>query len=147
MIMAIVVFVWAFFLSEGALISFAIICLGSGAAYGADMVMPPSLVAILAGRQMKQSNFAQYYSLVSFLGKMALAFATLLTFALLDLAAFAPDESNSQETLLFVSFLYAVLPCMLKVLALILIFRLQASPNAKDTKCAGSSSPPLSSSV
>ena len=147
MIMAIVVFVWAFFLAEGALVSFVIICLGSGAAFGADMVMPPSLVAILGGCQKKQGNFAQYYSLVSFLGKMALALATLLTFSLLDLAAFVPGAVNSSETLLFVSFLYAVLPCMLKVLALILVFRLQASPNVKDTTCAGSSSPPLSSSV
>ena len=147
MIMAIVVFVWAFFLSEGALVSFAIICLGSGAAYGADMVMPPTLVAILGSRREKQDSFAQYYSLVSFLGKMALALATLLTFGLLELAAFVPNGSNNSETLLFVSFLYAVLPCMLKVLALILVIRLQASPNTKDPLCAGSSSPPLSSSV
>lgn len=146
MIMAIAVFVWAFFLQEGALFSFAIICLGSGAAYGADMVMPASLVAILGDEQDKDNSFGQYYSLVSFLGKMALALATLLSFLLLDLAAFTPNASNTSVTLLIVSFLYAIVPCLLKILALVLVVRLQASPDAKEFECAGYSFLPSSSS-
>ena len=45
MMLAIATFLWAFTLAEGDIVPFAIICCLSGAALGADLAIPPAMVA------------------------------------------------------------------------------------------------------
>ena len=45
MVAAVAAFVWAFLLGEGQLAAFALICVLSGVAFGADLALPPALLA------------------------------------------------------------------------------------------------------
>lgn len=45
MLLAVVGFIGAYFLSEGEVIAYAIICIVSGFAFGADLILPPSILA------------------------------------------------------------------------------------------------------
>jgi len=49
MLIAIAAFVWAYFLISGAAAGFAIICVLSGFALGADLALPPALLAAVIG--------------------------------------------------------------------------------------------------
>jgi Na+/melibiose symporter-like transporter len=114
MVFAILVFGWAFFLGEGDLIAYALICVLSGAALGAELSIPPSLLSDLIDEEAAQANTATFFSYAAFLSKAMLAIATAGGFFLLDTAAFVPASENSENALFMLSFVYAGLPLLIK---------------------------------
>lgn len=118
--LAIATFLWAATLGAGALLPFALICIASGAALGADNTLLPAIFARrlshLAGTE------AAAFGLWAFVSKLSLALAAVVLLPLLDLAGFVPGTSNGAAALAMLSLLYAILPCILKVFALGLLF-------------------------
>lgn len=122
MTLAILSFISAAILPPGAALAFALICIGSGAALGADMVILPVLFSSALARAGVQAG--QAFGLWSFAAKLALAAAALILLPLLELSGFRPGTSNSADALLALTLAYAVLPCLIKLLAIALVVRL-----------------------
>ena len=119
MALAILSFGWAATLGAGDTAAFAIICLASGAALGADMTLLP---AIFARRMAVVSPDAgQAFGLWSFVSKFTLAFAAVALLPVLDAAGFQSGMSNSAEALKTLTILYALIPCALKCIAIALL--------------------------
>lgn len=120
MALAIVTFAGAFWLGAGDLTGFALVCLASGLALGADLALPPTLVARMVDVDAVPQPGA-YYGLMSFFAKLALALAAGFALPLLDLAGYAPGGGN----LLALAATYALLPCLMKLGALAWFWRLR----------------------
>ncbi|RKT35016.1 Na+/melibiose symporter-like transporter [Roseovarius halotolerans] len=122
--LAILGFIGAAFLAPGNLVGFAVICVASGAALGADMVILPAMFSVALTRAGLKASMA--FGIWSFAGKLGLALAAFAVLPLLEGSGFAPGEINDESALSMLNFSYAVLPCILKLAALVLVFRLPA---------------------
>lgn len=121
MALSIVTFAFALTLGEGDTIAFAVICVASGAALGADMTLLP---ALFAARMAKVApGAASAFGLWSFVSKLALALAAITLLPALDRAGFAPGTTNDATALRALLLAYAGLPCLLKIAAILLLFR------------------------
>jgi glycoside/pentoside/hexuronide:cation symporter, GPH family len=127
MLVASVAFVSAVLLPPGALILYGIICVVTGFALGADLMLPPSIQADVvdvdtAASGEQRSGF--YFAIWALAQKAALAFAVGIAFPLLALAGFDPAKGLRNEAgLTMLAMLYAGLPVALKLLATALIWR------------------------
>ena len=122
MTLAILCFAGAALLPSGAAVGFAVICLASGAALGADMVILPALFATTLSRAGLQAG--QAFGVWSFAAKSSLALSALILLPALEFSGFTPGGENNAVALSALTFAYAVLPCILKVFAILLVFRL-----------------------
>jgi len=128
MVLSIVAFGFAATLGAGDVAAFAVICMASGAALGADMTLLP---AIFAGRMARVApNAGQAFGLWSFVSKFTLAFAAVTLLPLLERAGFAAGADNPRSALVMLSVLYALVPCALKLVAIAL---LAATPLGRET--------------
>ncbi len=123
MVLAIFAFGGAVFLGAGDKWLFALVCLASGAAMGADLTLLP---AMFATRMAKISpSAAEGFGLWSFVGKFTLALAAIGLLPLLEGAGLESAPARSPESAVsLLVWLYAGLPCVLKVLAIVLLVRL-----------------------
>jgi len=121
MALAIASFGCAAFLGTGDTLAFAVICIASGAALGADMTLLPAIFA----RRMSDiaPEAAEGFGLWSFVSKFTLAFAAVFLLPLLEASGFEPGTTQgvSEEALFTLTLMYAVLPCALKLVALALL--------------------------
>ncbi len=118
--LSVAAFAFALALGPGDLLPFALICLASGAALGADMTLLPALFA--ARLEQIAPEAAQGFGLWSFVTKATLALAAATVLPALGLAGFvAGVPANPAGALLLLTLLYAGLPCALKLLALALM--------------------------
>ncbi|WP_293575198.1 MFS transporter [Phaeobacter sp.] len=122
MLLAILSFISAAILPPGSAVGFAAICIGSGAALGADMVILPVLFSKALARAGLQAG--QAFGLWSFAAKIALAAAAVLLLPLLDIAGFQPGGDNSTAALDTLTWSYAVVPCLIKLIAIAMVLRL-----------------------
>ncbi len=106
-------FVGAAALASGNLAGFALICVASGAALGADMVVLPAMFSVALTRAGLNASAA--FGIWSFAGKLGLALAAFFTLPLLERSGFTPGQSNSAQALNALNLAYAVLPCILKL--------------------------------
>ena len=127
MTLAIVSFMGAALLPEGAALAFALICLASGAALGADMVILPVLFSTALARAGLSAGAA--FGLWSFAGKLSLALAAALALPALQLAGYTPNAVNTPQALTTLTLAYAVIPCIIKIAAIILVARLPQEVN------------------
>ncbi|MCP9484045.1 MFS transporter [Shimia sp. CNT1-13L.2] len=122
MTLAIFCFVWAAYLPAGASLSFAMICVASGLAAGADILLLPVLFSGVLARAGLQAG--QAFGLWAFANKMALALAAAFVLPILDASGFRSDQGNSREAIETLTILYAVVPLGLKALAIGLVLLL-----------------------
>ena len=116
MALAIVSFVFAALLGPGDLWAFALVCVASGAALGADLTL---LAAIFARRMEKISpDASRAFGLWAFTTKATLAISAVIVLPLLGASGFEAGRPNPPEALAMLTFLYAILPCGLKLAAL-----------------------------
>jgi GPH family glycoside/pentoside/hexuronide:cation symporter len=113
-----VAFGFAALLGAGDAGFFAVICLASGAALGADMTLLPAIFARRMARVAPEAG--QAFGLWSFVSKFTLAFAAVALLPLLDASGFRSGADNPENALAMLSVLYALVPCALKALAIIL---------------------------
>ncbi|MEM7070714.1 MAG: MFS transporter [Pseudomonadota bacterium] len=117
MILAVATFIWAYFLEPGDIIAYAIICVLSGMALGADLALPPSILADRITQQKTETEATQYYALLALIAKTALAVASGISFLTLDALSFAPGAQNTADIMQGVITLYAMIPCLIKLCA------------------------------
>jgi Na+/melibiose symporter-like transporter len=122
MLLSVAAFIGAAFLPAGQAQGFALICLASGAALGADMALLPALFSgLLSARGLPTG---QAFGLWAFVSKSALALAAVVALPFLDLVGYRPGASNTAEALAALNFAYAVLPCLLKLIVITLVLKL-----------------------
>lgn len=130
MTLAIASFLWTLTLGPGDLIPFALICAASGAALGADLTLLP---AIFANRLAETATpEAAAFGLWSFVSKLSLALAALTILPALDAAGFRPGPTNPESALQTLTLIYAGLPCVLKVICIVLLARTNLDMPLKD---------------
>jgi glycoside/pentoside/hexuronide:cation symporter, GPH family len=123
MLMAIIAFVWAFTLGEGDVVAFAAVCVLSGVAYGAELALPPSMLADVvdrdAGAAVNRPDGA-YFGLWQMIEKLNLALAAGVALPMLALLGYQPGVVQQSQAAL--SAMYALLPCAIKLGAAALLW-------------------------
>lgn len=125
MALAIAAFLWAAALGTGDTLAFAVICVVSGAALGADMVLLPALFARRLGELGAGESAA--FGLWSFVSKLSLALAAAVLLPALQASGFVSGEENSESALWALTVCYALVPCALKCMAIALLAATQVS--------------------
>jgi len=115
MVLALLTFTGAAWLGPGDGVAFELVCLLSGLALGADLVLPPVLLAAAIG---PQRDPGVPFGVWTLLGKLATALSALALPAL-QWAGYQPGLRGGGRSLVLA---YAALPCLLKLVALALLF-------------------------
>ena len=120
MILAVISFGYTYTLSTGDVIPFAIVCILSGATIGADLTLLPALFA--KRMSVIAPNSGQGFGLWSLVSKFTLAFAAVVLLPLLEAAGFqSGNPSQPQEAVVTLVALYALVPSLLKLVAIALL--------------------------
>lgn len=122
---AILTFCWAALLQQGDITAYAVVCALSGLALGADLALPPAILADHIDADRREGDASRLFSIMAFLSKSALALATGLALPLLGLFGYHPNAPMTAELDFLLSITYAGLPCVLKLLALICLIRFE----------------------
>jgi Na+/melibiose symporter-like transporter len=111
-------------LQGGQVAAFALICVLSGVALGADLAVPGALLALLIehqGAQGKQDGaYLGWWNLAT---KLNLALAAGATLPLLQWLGYLPG-SQDPVALQRLAWTYSLLPCALKLMAALLLHQL-----------------------
>lgn len=126
MLLAVVCFGGAVLLREGDVFAFGIVCILTGLALGADVVLPASIQADVIDIDTAATGNERaglYLGLWALATKLAFAGAVGLSFPLLSAAGFDPAAGIKTESgLLMLALLYAGLPVLLKLAAIALVW-------------------------
>lgn len=117
MALSIAAFAGASLLSSGDLLPFAIICLASGLALGADLTLPAAMAADIGERQ---GQAGACFGVWNFIAKLNLALAAGLSLPLLGFLGYVPGGGAGLSALVLA---YALLPLAFKALAGFLLWR------------------------
>jgi GPH family glycoside/pentoside/hexuronide:cation symporter len=121
MLLAVAAFIWAYGLGAGDFASFALICVLSGVALGADLALPPALLArVIDNNRHTGEHEGAYFGLWNLANKLNLALAAGIALPALALLGYTPGIRTA-AALGSLSFAYAVLPCLLKLVAAALL--------------------------
>jgi Na+/melibiose symporter-like transporter len=121
MIVAVAAFVWAYGLGAGDFMAFALICLLSGIALGADLALPPALLArVIEDNRHTGHHEGAYFGLWNLANKLNLALAAGIALPALESLGYTPG-ARAPAALASLSFAYALLPCLLKLVAAALL--------------------------
>ena len=122
MLLAIAAFSWAYFLPAGSGVAFGAVCILSGLTLGADLALPPALLAAVihqAGHSGRREG--AYFGLWSWATKMNLALAAGAALPLLGTLGYVPGMRGETGGLALAC-TYALLPCAFKLAAGVLLF-------------------------
>lgn len=124
MILAVLSFVWAYFLEEGDMWPYIVICIMSGAAFGGELLLPTAILPEHIHQQKHQQYASLYFSILACIAKATLACASAISLPLLDIVNFVPAEQNTPDALMMLSLTYAAIPCIIKLAAIALLWNL-----------------------
>lgn len=117
----------ALLLGAGDVKLFAIVCVATGLAVGADLVLPASLQADVIDvdtAETGEQRSGLYLAAWMLATKLALALAVGVAFPVLAWAGFDPQAgAHAEFGLLTLALLYAGLPILLKLIAIVLMWR------------------------
>lgn len=112
------------FLNPNDWVAFAVICVLTGLGLAADLALPPAILADVVDEHEADGGGQRaglYVALWSLTGKVALAVAVGFAFPILDFSGFVPSAVNAGHSLLILALLYAGLPVLLKLGAVIVL--------------------------
>ncbi len=122
MLASVAAFTWAFMLGQGDLLAFGLICVVTGLALGADLAMPPALLAaVIADSSARAEREGAAFGVWALVTKLNLAAAAGLGLPLLAVLGYEPSSPSGST--LALSLAYAVLPCCFKLIAAVTLWR------------------------
>jgi Na+/melibiose symporter-like transporter len=124
MLLASAAFLFTLSLGEGDVWPFAVVCLASGLALGADLALPPALLADISEGQRARAGAGAYFGWWNLVAKLNLALAAGIALPALALFGYRPGGA---EGLLALSLVYCLLPVAFKLVAALLAWRWQYS--------------------
>ena len=120
-------------LGAGDVTYFGVICVGTGLALGADLILPPAIQADVIDADTEKSGEQRagiYFAIWGLATKLALAGAVGLAFPVLAARGFDPAAAASGEAALAtLAFLYAGLPVILKLAAIAVVWNFPLGPD------------------
>jgi len=122
MIYADLIFVWTLALGTGDWVGFAVVCVLSGLALGADLALPSAIQADMVDVATAQSGSQQtgaFFAIWSVATKLALAVSGAAALVYLDLTGFEIDGEGGRLQL---ALLYALGPIALKMVAVAMMW-------------------------
>jgi Na+/melibiose symporter-like transporter len=122
MALAVAAFCWAASFGAGDRIAFLVVCIASGVALGADLALPPALLADAIEKQNARDQTGGYFGIWTFATKANLALAAGL--ALPIVSAFGYRAGEPASNVMALTLAYTVLPCVLKLCALALLWKI-----------------------
>jgi len=123
-------FALAAFLGPGDVQAFAVICVLTGLCLGADLALPPAIQADVADwdrLRFRRNRTAGLFALWNMAAKLALAAAAGTTLPLLGFLGLE-QQNPTQTALTGLAVIYALLPCVLKMIAVGMMYRLPITP-------------------
>lgn len=128
MAVACIAFVFALSLGAGDVAAFAAVCLLTGLALGADLALPPALLADIAESPMASAGAGGYFGWWNLIAKLNLALAAGLALPLLALLGYEPGGDARGGTggdagLQALALVYCLLPVFFKAAAATLAWR------------------------
>jgi Na+/melibiose symporter-like transporter len=124
MILAVAVFAWAALLGPGDVTAYAVVCVLSGVALGADLTLPG---AMLTGVIQKAGHGTRaegaYFGWWNFATKLNLALAAGVALPVLQAFGYTPGGQDARA-LTALTVAYCLLPCALKLIAVTLLYTL-----------------------
>lgn len=122
MLLSVVAFVGAVAVGPGETGLFLAICLASGLALGTDLVAPAALLAGVIQRSGAQGRAeGRWFGWWSMATKLTLALAAGIALPLVQALGYSPG-SRDPQALQALAIVYALLPCLIKALALVLLW-------------------------
>ena len=120
MVLAIISFIWAYRLGVGDIAAFYVICVLSGMTIGADAMLLPSLLsdAVQDAPQARASAFGLW----NFVTKLTMAVGAGVVLPLIEAGGYHSGADNSPQALHRLAIAYALLPCLLKAVAVAMVF-------------------------
>ncbi|MSQ56823.1 MAG: MFS transporter [Limnohabitans sp.] len=112
--LAVLVFIWTLTLSTGEVVDYSLVCLLSGIALGADLIVPNALLSGLIQKNTAQSG--QYLSWWQVATKFISALAVSASLPLLQIMGYTPGQTDATG-LQTLSLTYGLFPCVIKILA------------------------------
>ncbi len=112
---SILTFSFAYFLTSENAGYFYLVCFLSGAFLGADLIMPPAILAKITAT--KKEMVSSYFSWWNLTTKTSLMIAASGSLIFLGLFGYKPGFAAT-EGVISISFFYALLPCILKTLTI-----------------------------
>lgn len=115
-------FFMASFLGQGDIGWFYLICIMSGLALGADMTLLPAMLSDELTRSGAGGSFT--FGIWGFITKLSFASGLAIAVLLVDKAGFDPElDVNSPSALQGLAYTYALVPCVMKMLAVLAVWR------------------------
>ena len=120
--LSVTVFIWALGLGPGDEMGYTVVCVLSGLALGADLIAPGAMLnGLLQQHETQREHSGASFGWWQVATKLNLALAAGLALPLLDALGYAAG-SRDAPALLALSWAYALLPCVLKLLAGMVLF-------------------------
>ena len=133
MALAIAVFIWSLALGAGDVWGYTAICALSGLALGADLIAPGALLnGVLQSDDKQHPHAGAYFGWWQVATKLNLALAAGVALPLLELLGYTPGAQDA-PALAALSWSYALLPCALKCVALLLLLKASRLPLKKES--------------
>ncbi|MCV2370333.1 MFS transporter [Roseateles oligotrophus] len=132
MLLALAAFAWAAALGAGDSLAFALICLVSGVAVGADLAIPGAMLArVVQDAGLGGRSEGAFFGWWNAANKLNLALAAGLSLPLLQMLAYAPGRRDA-DALRALTLAYCLLPCVLKLLAAGLLYLFWIRPEGAE---------------
>ena len=117
MLVSVLSFFGAYNLNTGEVIAFSIICFATGLSLGADMTILPAIFAKRLAKTKHDPNTG--FGIWNFSNKLALALTAGILLPLMEFAGFETQDMRSSLSREILTISYAIVPCGLKIFALI----------------------------
>jgi len=122
MLLAVLAFFWTASFGAGDRVAFLVVCIASGIALGADLALPPALLADAIDKQNAREKTGSYFGIWTFATKANLALAAGLALPVISAFGYRSGEPTSNVAALTLA--YTLLPCALKLCALALLWKI-----------------------
>ena len=120
MALACAAFAGAVSLGAGDVWPFVLVCLASGLALGADLALPPAMLADIAESREATTGAGGYFGWWNLVAKLNLALAAGIALPLLGVLGYRPGGSDG---LIALALVYCLLPIFFKLIAATLVWR------------------------
>ncbi len=107
----------AFFLLQGDVVAYFVLCIVAGVSFGADLTIPPALLGDLIEVKKDYCYSTGLYSIIAFLYKFTLAIASVVILPILSYVNFTPGMFNDEKELYVLVVIYALGVFLFKLLA------------------------------
>lgn len=112
----VIIFIWCYFLKEGDIIAYALICIFSGIGFGGDFALSYSILTDIIQKHKLQNSETTLFGITNFIIKFSLTITSSILIYIIGVL-----ENDLINKINFIAFSYAILPVIFRILAAIIL--------------------------